>query len=130
MPRLHPQAGDFSKYAGFAGVVLGLFSTFFAHGFNRLAKKLQRDEKVSRGWIVKSLLTNNTLNLLGIGSAIIGLQASVGQLVGKSLMTSNGFQYPPVPGSTVASLDIFALQVWLPVHTTCMLRLPSVPADS
>lgn len=104
-------AGDVSKWLTLVGVVLAFVSTFFAHGFLNLAKKVQEGGQVGREWLVNSLLTNNTINLWGIGVTIIGLQASVGTLVAKTLVTSVSTPYAvPQANNALVSLDVFALQ--------------------
>lgn len=62
------------KYFTMAGIALSFISTFFAHGFNTLARKLSAGEAVSRQWLQGSLLSNSALNLWGIGATVIGLQ--------------------------------------------------------
>ena len=55
------------------------------------------------------------MNLLGMGSAILGMQATVGLLVAKALTTSANPYYQGVaPGSSpVLALDVFLVQVYL-----------------
>jgi Protein of unknown function (DUF3611) len=72
--RWQAASADPAKWASFVGVVLGFISTFFAHGFYTLAKKVAQDQHVSKAWLVSSLLRSNTINLLGIGCAVIGLE--------------------------------------------------------
>lgn len=69
---------DPSKYCTLLGVALSFISTFFAHGFNSLAKKVSSGQGVSRDWVVANLLRNSALNLWGIGLTIIGLQVRRG----------------------------------------------------
>lgn len=100
---------DISKFFTLGGVVLALVSTFFALGFQTVARKLKAAQEVDAGWIASSLMTNSTVNLFGIAITTIGLQASVGTLVGKTLMTAaQGLQYNSP--SSLVSLDVFALQ--------------------
>jgi hypothetical protein len=49
-------SGDPTKYLTLVGVVFSFLSTFFAHGFNTLAKKVDKGEVVKRAWVVTSLL--------------------------------------------------------------------------
>ncbi len=47
---------DITKWLTLVGIVCSLLSTFFAHGFNTLAKKVQSGQVVQRAWVVNSLL--------------------------------------------------------------------------
>ncbi len=79
-PLPFPQAGPtWPRYFTAGGIVCAFFSTFFAHGFLRLARKLAAGEAVAPGWIGSGLLRNNQLNVLGIAITVVGLQASVGE---------------------------------------------------
>lgn len=103
--------GDISKYLTLAGVIASFVSALFAHGFLTLSRKLINGGNVARGYMQGTLLTNNAICLAGIAITVIGLQASVGTLVAKSLMTamSGPYQYGAAAGGLV-SLDVFALQ--------------------
>lgn len=72
-----------------------------------------------RADVVKSLKNGIVLNLLGMGAAILGMQATVGSLVAKALTTSAIPYYQGIsPGqSPVLALDVFLVQVW------CLLML-------
>lgn len=65
-----------------------------------------------RAEVVKNLKNGIIINLLGLGSAILGLQATVGALVAKALTSSaapyaqGGATYSPV-----LALDVFLVQV-------------------
>ena len=66
-----------------------------------------------RADVVKSLKNGIVLNLLGMGAAILGMQATVGLLVAKALTSSVIPYYQGIsPGkSPVLALDIFLVQV-------------------
>ena len=68
-----------------------------------------------RADVVKSLKNGIVVNLLGMGAAILGMQATVGLLVAKALTTSANPYYQGVaPGSSpVLALDVFLVQVTL-----------------
>ncbi|GLC35314.1 hypothetical protein PLESTB_000578200 [Pleodorina starrii] len=125
---------SWDRYFTAAGVVCGFLSTFFAHGFLRLARKLAAGEVVEPGWLSASLLRCNGLNVLGIGATVIGLQASVGTLVAKSLLASTQTPFATNPANAVVSLDVFSLQAATNsllghlvslVFTNLMLRITS-----
>ncbi|KAG2498695.1 hypothetical protein HYH03_003435 [Edaphochlamys debaryana] len=99
------------RYFTLGGIVFAFLSTFFAHGFQTLAKKLAGGEPVAPAWLARNLLANNTLNVLGIAVTVIGLQASVGTLVSKSLMTSVQAPFSATnAANALVSLDVFSLQ--------------------
>ena len=66
-----------------------------------------------RASVVKSLKNGIALNLLGMGAAILGMQATVGLLVAKALTSSTNPYYQGIsPGySPVLALDVFLVQV-------------------
>ena len=69
-----------------------------------------------RADVVKSLKNGIVLNILGMGAAVLGMQATVGALVAKALTTSAVPYYQATPGqSPVLALDVFLVQVHL-VH--------------
>ena len=66
-----------------------------------------------RADVVRSLQNGIGINVLGIGAAILGMQATVGLLVAKALTTSATPYYQGIaPGnSPVLALDVFLVQV-------------------
>lgn len=62
---------------------------------------------------MKSLKNGIVVNLLGLGAAILGMQATVGLLVAKALTSSaNPYNQGIAPGySPVLALDVFLVQV-------------------
>ena len=67
-----------------------------------------------RAEVVKSLKNGIIVNLLGMGAAILGMQATVGSLVAKALTTSATPYQVVAPGSSpVLPLDVFLVQVCL-----------------
>ncbi|KAA8537042.1 hypothetical protein F0562_029520 [Nyssa sinensis] len=65
-----------------------------------------------RADVVKSLTNGIGLNLLGMGAAVLGMQATVGLLVAKALTSSaNPYYQGTSPGySPVLALDVFLVQ--------------------
>eukprot|EP00775_Hariotina_reticulata_P013608 gene13608-13733_t len=104
--------GDISRWFALVGIIFAFISTFFAHGFKTLAKQAINDGKqVSRTFLVQNLVRNTNINLAGIGITLIGLQASVGTLVSKTMLAAANAPYAaPAPGGTLISLDVFSLQ--------------------
>ncbi|WIA41833.1 hypothetical protein OEZ86_009163 [Tetradesmus obliquus] len=103
---------DVSRWFTLVGIVASFISTFFAHGFLTLAKQAINEGKtVSRSFLVQNLVRNTNINLAGIGITLIGLQASVGTLVSKTMLAAANAPYAaPAPGGTLVSLDVFSLQ--------------------
>lgn len=66
-----------------------------------------------RAEVVKSLRNGIVVNLLGMGAAVLGMQATVGLLVAKALTTSAVPYYQAIPAgrSPVLALDVFLVQV-------------------
>ena len=66
-----------------------------------------------RADVIKSLKNGIVLNILGMGAAVLGMQATVGGLVAKALTTSAVPYYQATsPGqSPVLALDVFLVQV-------------------
>lgn len=103
-------AVDASKYLTLVGVIAALISSLMAHGFLTMSRRIQAGKTVAKNYLVNSLLTNNAISLAGIGITVIGLQASVGTLVAKTLMTSVSGQLAVQNANQLVSLDVFALQ--------------------
>ncbi|KAF5826007.1 hypothetical protein DUNSADRAFT_5376 [Dunaliella salina] len=101
---------DASKYLTLVGVIAAFISSLMAHGFLTMSRRIQSGKRVAKNYLVNSLLTNNFIALAGIGITVIGLQASVGTLVAKTLMTSATGQLAAQNANQLVSLDVFALQ--------------------
>ncbi|KAI8476023.1 MAG: hypothetical protein J3K34DRAFT_402708 [Monoraphidium minutum] len=103
---------DISRVCTFLSVGLAFISTFFAHGFLTLARRAINEGKaVKRSDLVANLTRGINLNLVGVGTVLIGLQASVGTLVSKTMLGAANAPYAtPQPGATLVSLDVFSLQ--------------------
>ncbi|KAK4284545.1 hypothetical protein QN277_001362 [Acacia crassicarpa] len=104
-------------YATSGGLVAAFVSVFWSFGYIRLSNKLRRTaneptKAPARADVVKSLKNGIVLNLLGMGAAILGMQATVGALVGKALTSSANPYYSGIsPGSSpVLALDVFLVQ--------------------
>ncbi|XP_054796133.1 protein TIC 21, chloroplastic-like [Prosopis cineraria] len=104
-------------YATSGGLVAAFISVFWSFGYIRLSSKLRRTankptKAPARADVVKSLKNGIVLNLLGMGAAILGMQATVGALVGKALTSSANPYYSGMsPGfRPVLALDVFLVQ--------------------
>lgn len=104
-------------YATAGGIAAAFISIFWSFGYLRLSERLRRtandpSKAPARADVVKSLRNGVVVNLLGMGSAILGLLATVGLLVAKALTTSSTPYYQGVsPGySPVLALDVFLMQ--------------------
>lgn len=104
-------------YATAGGIAAAFISVFWSFGYIRLSERLRRTandptKAPPRSDVVKSLQNGIALNLLGMGSAILGMQATVGFLVAKALTSSANPYYQGIaPGSSpVLALDVFLVQ--------------------
>ncbi|KAJ1278262.1 hypothetical protein BS78_04G066300 [Paspalum vaginatum] len=107
----------FTFYATAAGIAAAFISVFWSFGYIRLSERLRRTAKEPakappRADVVKSLKNGIVLNILGMGAAVLGMQATVGALVAKALTTSAVPYYQAAsPGqSPVLALDVFLVQ--------------------
>ncbi|WVZ77588.1 hypothetical protein U9M48_025441 [Paspalum notatum var. saurae] len=106
----------FTFYATAAGIAAAFISVFWSFGYIRLSERLRKTAKEPakappRADVVKSLKNGIVLNILGMGAAVLGMQATVGALVAKALTTSAVPYYQGAPGqSPVLALDVFLVQ--------------------
>ncbi|XP_030444040.2 protein TIC 21, chloroplastic-like [Syzygium oleosum] len=80
-------------YATAGGIAAAFISVFWSFGYIRLSEKLRKtandpSKAPFRADVVKSLKNGIMLNLLGMGAAILSMQATVGLLVAKALTSS------------------------------------------
>ncbi|KAG9440348.1 hypothetical protein H6P81_020513 [Aristolochia fimbriata] len=104
-------------YATAGGIAAAFISVFWSFGYIRLSDRLRRTanepaKAPPRAEVVKSLKNGIVLNIIGMGAAILGMQATVGFLVAKALTTSAVPYYQGIsPGnSPVLALDVFLVQ--------------------
>uniref|UniRef100_A0A803NNM7 Protein TIC 21, chloroplastic n=1 Tax=Cannabis sativa TaxID=3483 RepID=A0A803NNM7_CANSA len=105
-------------YATAGGIAAAFISVFWSFGYIRLSDRLRRtandpSKAPPRAEVVKSLRNGIVVNLLGMGAAILGMQATVGLLVAKALTTSANPYYQGItPGtSPVLALDVFLVHL-------------------
>ena len=106
------------------GVVAGFLSTFWSFGYTRLSRRLYRylstgpddnSKRVKKADVLNTLMRGSWINVLGLGSTLLGLQATVGLLVAKTL--TNATANPFLAGGAgsynpVLALDVFLVQVY------------------
>ncbi|XP_015693652.2 protein TIC 21, chloroplastic-like [Oryza brachyantha] len=104
-------------FATSIGVVAAFISVFWAFGYIRLSERLKRTaneptKAPPRADVVRNLKNGIVLNIIGMGAAILGMQATVGALVAKALTTSAVPYYQGIPPgqSPVLALDVFLVQ--------------------
>ncbi|CAN6277796.1 unnamed protein product [Urochloa humidicola] len=107
----------FTFYATAAGIAAAFISVFWSFGYIRLSERLRRTAKEPakappRADVVRSLKNGIVLNILGMGAAVLGMQATVGALVAKALTTSAVpyYQAASAGQSPVLALDVFLVQ--------------------
>ncbi|KAK9109308.1 hypothetical protein Sjap_017368 [Stephania japonica] len=110
-------ASPVTFYATAGGIVAAFVSVFWSFGYLRLSDRLKRTandpaKAPPRAQVVQSLKNGIILNLLGMGAAVLGMQATVGLLVAKALTSSANPYYQGIsPGtSPVLALDVFLVQ--------------------
>jgi len=105
----------FTFYATAAGIAAAFISVFWSFGYIRLSERLRKTSKEPakappRADVVKSLKNGIVVNILGMGAAVLGMQATVGALVAKALTTSAVPYYQAAGQSPVLALDVFLVQ--------------------
>ncbi|KAF9603459.1 hypothetical protein IFM89_036262 [Coptis chinensis] len=110
------------KYGGYFGVFVsllekervGMFIDLLMVSFlkNMNFNYMMGDHWLLLAEVVKSLKNGIVVNILGMGAAVLGMQATVGLLVAKALTSSANPYYQGVtPGSSpVLALDVFLVQ--------------------
>lgn len=111
-----------SLYLTLFGIALGFLSTFWSFGYTRLSRKLLaflnysgvgEPPKIRRSDVINMLEKGAFINVLGAGASMLGLQATIGLLVAKTLTTatvnpflaSNTMTWNPV-----LAFDVFNVQ--------------------
>eukprot|EP00891_Asterochloris_glomerata_P009103 jgi/Astpho2/9103/Aster-02756 len=115
-----------SLYLTVFGVVAGLLSTFWSFGYTRLSRRLYRylsdgpapeSKRIRKIDVLSTLERGVWINCAGLGATLLGLQATVGLLVAKTL--TNATANPFLAGGAgsynpVLALDVFLVQVCTP----------------
>jgi len=122
-PRVSAQNGPgVALYLTLFGVVAGLVSTFWTFGYTRLARRLRGYSlggargalrRVRKRDVLATLERGCWINVLGMAATLLGLQATVGLLVAKTLTnaTANPFLAGGVGSyNPVLALDVFLVQ--------------------
>jgi len=109
------KANDAGLYFILFGIICGYFTTFWSLGIGKLGGKLQAavtqlDLVPPRTEVVRQLSTGLTINFVGLGATIIGLQATTGILFAKSLTAAAASPFQPGGYNPVLALDIFLVQ--------------------
>ncbi|CAM6013063.1 unnamed protein product [Sphagnum balticum] len=104
-------------YLTAAGIAAAFLSVFWSFGYMRLAQRLRATahdpaKAPPRAQVVKNLRNGILINILGMGAALLGMQATVGLLVAKALTSSAApfLQGPTAGYSPVLALDVFLVQ--------------------
>ncbi|XP_074588367.1 protein TIC 21, chloroplastic-like isoform X2 [Curcuma longa] len=104
-------------YTTAGAIAVAFISVFWFFGYIRLSEKLQRtanepSKAPPRAEVVKTLKYGIVVNVLGMGAAILGMQATIGLLVAKALTTLSVPYYQGIaPGkNAVLAMDVFLVQ--------------------
>ncbi|KAL6603786.1 hypothetical protein ACP70R_044147 [Stipagrostis hirtigluma subsp. patula] len=107
----------FTFWATAVGIIAAFISVFRSFGYIRLSERLRRTanepaKAPPRADVVNNLRNGILLNVLGMGAAVLGMQATVGALVAKALTTSAVPYYQGIPPgqSPILALDVFLVQ--------------------
>ena len=109
------KATDAGLYFILFGILCAYFTTFWSLGIGKLGAKLQDavtqlDLVPPRAEVVRQLSTGLTVNFVGLGATIVGLQATTGVLFAKSLTAAAASPFTPGGYNPVLALDIFLIQ--------------------
>ncbi|KAK9807720.1 hypothetical protein WJX72_007137 [[Myrmecia] bisecta] len=109
-----------SLYLTLFGIVAGFLSTFWSFGYTRLARRMRsyltagpRDNvrRIRKSDVLATLERGAWINILGLVSTLLGLQATVGILVAKTL--TNATANPFLSGGAGSYNPVLALDVFL-----------------
>ena len=92
------------------GVAGGLITSFLSWGWIRAGRRLAFLQEVKLQTVLATVLAGTNLNLASMGATIIGLQATVGALVGKTLSAVAGGYYNPRGAPPPVAFDVFSVQ--------------------
>lgn len=92
------------------GVGAGLFTTALSWTWIRAGRRLGMLQPIKVQQCLGSVLASVNINLVGMGAAIVGLQATVGTLVAKTLSTAAGGYYGPRMAPPPVAFDVFSVQ--------------------
>ena len=111
-----------SLYLTLFGIVMGFLSTFWSFGYTRLSRKLRafldydgigEAPKIRRSDVINMLEKGAIINSLGAGACMLGLQSTLGLLVGKTLTTATSNPFFASSSSSwnpVVAFDVFNVQ--------------------
>jgi Protein of unknown function (DUF3611) len=94
----------------FIGVGCGIITTSLSWTWIRAGRRLGFLQDVKLQQCMATVLACTNLNLVGMGAAILGLQATVGSLVAKTLTTAAGGYYGPRAQAPPVAFDVFSVQ--------------------
>eukprot|EP00250_Pteridium_aquilinum_P027227 c34474_g1_i1 orf=70-936(+) len=110
-------AAQATFYLTAGGITAAFLSVFWAFGYVRLSERLrgtvhELSKAPPRADVVNQLKNGVIINLLGMGLTLLGMEATVGALVAKSLTSTAGpiLQGIPAGFSPVLALDVFLVQ--------------------
>lgn len=110
-----------SLYFTLVGVLAGLLSTFWNFSYTRVAMKMQaymeappgvEVQKVKKQQVLDLVTKGLLINLVGMGSTLVGVLSLVGLLVAKTLTNSSMSPFLATSSgySPVLALDVFLVQ--------------------
>lgn len=116
------QGPQISMYLTTFGIMTGFLSTFWSFGYIRLSRKLMAfldadgsgtAPRIRRSDVITMLEKGAIINVLGAGASMLGLQATIGLLVAKTLTTATVNPFLASNTNTwnpVLAFDVFNVQ--------------------
>lgn len=92
------------------GVGGGLVTSFLSWTWIRAGRRLGMGQEVKLQQVLGSVLVGTNLNLAAMGATILGLQATVGALLGKTLTSAAGAGYYRGAAPPPVAFDVFSVQ--------------------
>uniref|UniRef100_A0A383VTA3 Uncharacterized protein n=1 Tax=Tetradesmus obliquus TaxID=3088 RepID=A0A383VTA3_TETOB len=108
-----------SLYLTLVGILAGFLSTFWSFGYQRLASRMQEYldganvAKIKKQQVMEQITRGILINIVGMGSTLLGISTLVGLLVAKTLSNAsvNPFMASAAAGyNPVLALDVFLVQ--------------------
>ena len=116
------QGPQVSMYLTLFSIMTGFLSTFWSFGYIRLSRKLREflyavgspeAPRIRRTDVINMLEKGAIINILGAGASMLGLQATIGLLVAKTLTTATVNPFLASNTNTwnpVLAFDVFNVQ--------------------
>eukprot|EP00882_Tetradesmus_deserticola_P004269 GHRQ01004509.1.p1 GENE.GHRQ01004509.1~~GHRQ01004509.1.p1 ORF type:complete len:294 (+),score=104.70 GHRQ01004509.1:151-1032(+) len=109
-----------SLYLTLVGILAGFLSTFWSFGYQRLASRMQEYldganvAKIKKQQVMEQITRGIVINLVGMGTTLLGISTLVGLLVAKTLSNASVNPFMGLGAASgynpVLALDVFLVQ--------------------